>query len=521
MQLTKLDASAYPLRWSPDSKRVLFVTTGNAPGIWSIATVGGEPQHILSLSESAVQNGAASVTVSADNKVAAFLSRADDGTWGVSTVVLPGGTPIKYPTEPYATKAIYNNPSLQFSPDGQQMILLLNRGEDGEEGWLLKYPQEGSSGVRRIEPALKSYAGTPTASWMPDNRHVVMSLQPTPYGSQQLWLVDTQSSDRHALTSSTKDAFEPGVAPGGDRLVFRELNGNFDVVSMDLATGAAAPLIATERNEAMPAWAAASPAMVYVGNRNGPDEIWFRRDGIPDRPIVTPRDFPTDSTLWFMAPVLSPNGERVIYTRVERAGVGRLWISAVAGGSPIRATSDNQSGAEFAGSWSPDGTWFVYIAVVGDKLNLMKIQTNGEAAPIVIKAGIPPEELLPDWSPAGDWIVLGGLLISPDGKTEHAIRTPPSPHYVFSKDGKRLYGLRPEDGRQTLFSIDVPSGTERTIASGITFEPGSYLSPSIRLSLAPDGKSVVFGTGRIRYDLWMLEGFKAPDSLAARLGFRQ
>ena len=101
---------------------------------------------------------------------------------GRSTVALPGGTPMKYPVEPYATKTIYNSPSLQFSPDGRQLLLLLNRGQDGGEGWLLKYPEEGSSGVRRLEPALKTYAGTSTSAWMPDNRHVVMSLQPTRYG---------------------------------------------------------------------------------------------------------------------------------------------------------------------------------------------------------------------------------------------------------------------------------------------------------------------------------------------------
>ena len=388
MQLTKGRTPAYPLRWSPDSKRVLFTTTGDAPGIWSIATIGGEPQRVLSLPKSTVETGPEAVTVSTDNKVAAYLARSDDGTWGVSTVTLPGGTPMKYTVDPYATKTVYNSPSLQFSPDSRQLLLLLNRGQDGEEGWLLKYPEEGASGVRRLEPAPKTYAGTSTSAWMPDNRHVVMSLQPTPDGSSQLWLVDTQSSERHALTSSTKNAFDPSLAPSGDKLVFAETNGNFDVVSVDLATGAATTLVATERNEAMPAWAVAEPAMVYVGNRNGPDEIWFRRGGAPDRPIVTARDFPADTTQWFMAPALAPRGDRVIYTRIERNGEGRLWISAVAGGSPIRATSDKQSGAEFAGSWSPDGTWFAYYAVDADKLNLMKIQTNGEAAPVMIKAGV-------------------------------------------------------------------------------------------------------------------------------------
>ena len=56
----------------------------------------------------------------------------------------------------------------------------------------------------------------------------------------------------------------------------------------------------------MPAWAAAEPAMVYVGNRNGPDEIWFRRGGGLDRPIVTAR-FPADTMLLFMAPAEAPN----------------------------------------------------------------------------------------------------------------------------------------------------------------------------------------------------------------------
>jgi hypothetical protein len=81
--------------------------------------------------------------------------------------------------------------------------------------------------------------------------------------------------------------------------------------------------------------------------------------------------------------------------------------------------------------------------------------------------------------------------------------------------------MRPENGQQTLFSIDVASGAERIIASGIRFEPRSNLSPSIRFSLAPDGKSLVYGTGLIRNNLWIMEGFKSPDTLAARLGWRR
>ena len=53
LQLTDLPTSASPIGWSPDSKRVLFVTTDESRGLWSIAVVGGEPQLLFSLPKSA------------------------------------------------------------------------------------------------------------------------------------------------------------------------------------------------------------------------------------------------------------------------------------------------------------------------------------------------------------------------------------------------------------------------------------------------------------------------------------
>ena len=128
------------------------------------------------------------------------------------------------------------------------------------------------------------------------------------------------------------------MAPGGDKLVFRETNGNFDVVSVDLATGAATTVVATERDELMPAWAAAEPTMVYGSNRNGPDAIWLRRSGVPDRPVVTAREFPADSTAFHGSRTLAARRSRHVCVRIERDAPARLWMSAVAGGTP--ATGD-------------------------------------------------------------------------------------------------------------------------------------------------------------------------------------
>ena len=170
----------------------------------------------------------------------------------------------------------------------------------------------------------------------------------------------------------------------------------------------------------MPAWAAADNSLVYVTNRNGPEEIWLRQNSVPDRPIVSPRDFPPDTTLGFMAPALSPRGDRVIYTRIERGGFARLWISAVAGGTPIRATRDDDRPGEFAGAWSPDGAWFVYYGVRDDKQELVKVQTTGEGLPVLLKAAAAETRDVPHWSPTGEWIQFANSLISADGKTERS-----------------------------------------------------------------------------------------------------
>src|SRR5262245_30614685 len=414
IQLTDLRTSAHPIGWSPDDKRVIFVTGGESPAVWSIATVGGEPQLSVSLPKSTADLIPGAVTVSPDNKLVAFLSHADDGTYGVSTVALPAGTPAKYSVEPYATKNIYNVPRLRFSPDGKQLLLIFNRGQNGEEGWLLKIPAEGPAGVRQIGPPFHTLAGTPTAAWMPDSRHVVMSLQATRYGSEQLWMVDTESAERHALTSGTRSTSVATVAPDGGKLILSQSTGNYDIVSVDLATGVANPLIATERNESMPSWAASEQTMVYISDRNGPDEIWLRQNGVPDRPVVSARDFPADTTHWFMAPTLSPHGDRVTYTRIERDGTARLWISAVAGGTPIRVSRDEERVGEFPGTWSPDGGWLTYYGVRDGKLDLMKAKTSGEAVPMLLKGALSDTRELPEWSPTGEWILFPGSLISPD-----------------------------------------------------------------------------------------------------------
>lgn len=113
----------------------------------------------------------------------------------------------------------------------------------------------------------------------------------------------------------------------------------------------------------------------------------------------------------------------------------------------------------------------------------MKVKTTGQAAAVVLKADVEPAGL-PSWSPTGEWILYGRLLVSPDGTKTRVLADHRSPEYVFSRDGKRLYGLRPKGERQELFSIDLGNELEHVIGevSG-TLVPGQR--PFARHPLQP------------------------------------
>src|SRR5262249_37845715 len=150
------------------------------------------------------------------------------------------------------------------------------------------------------------------------------------------------------------------------------------------------------------------------------------------------------------------------------------------------------------GAWSPDGAWFVYVGVKDGKFSLLKVKTTGQATAILVRADV-GEESVPSWSPTGEWILYGTQLISPDGVMTRSLGDHHSPHYVFSRDGKLVYGLRSQGERQILFSIDLATGTETTIGevSG-DMRPGSSYMPGIRFSLAPDGRSFIYASGTFK-----------------------
>ena len=89
---------------------------------------------------------------------------------------------------------------------------------------------------------------------------------------------------------------------------------------------------------------------------------------------------------------------------------------------------------------------------------------------------------------------------------------------MFSSDGKLVYGIRSARDRNELFSLNIATGAEKALGNlGKDFTPSSNLMPGIRFSMAPDGKSFVYGVSKSRSNLWTIERFEPRGGLLARL----
>jgi Tol biopolymer transport system component len=351
-------------------------------------------------------------------------------------------------------------------------------------------------------------------SWFPDGRYGVWSF------GGHLWLTGNHSGLRQAITSgiSSESQSLPALSPDGRQLLFRQSRTDYMIVSASLSDASVERVISSESPTGMPMWALHRNAFVYASDRGGSSAVWLRsEDG--DRPIVTRDVFPAGSKGSFILPSLSPQADRVLYTRGTGGSRDQFnWISSLSGGPPVRLSNSTEV-IERGGSWSPDGSRIAYWQFRNGFVSIMLARTTGEAAPVALceKAGYP----LPEWSPDGQWIKFidarggntnaGWTLSSPDGKTLRSYGEPHTVEMTFSADSKKLYGIRIEGEHRTLFSLDIASKEVKTIGEiSKDFTPASYSNPGIRLSLSPDGKRILYPATRGSSSLWMMEGFQQP-----------
>ena len=512
--------------------------------------------------------------ISTDGKMLCYGAEDADGQIDLFVRRVSGGALIKLTDDPAREIAP------RFSPDGERIVFTRRESADG-------VPET------RIVPALggdplATIPGAASAVWSGDGRQLAF-LRRAESGRIELTVADADGSNpRVVLQSDSAFPFlrQPAWAPDGSEIAIVRGSGGIagEIWLVPVAGGPARRPFSDppEVFSDSPAFTADGLALIHSSNRGGATNLWSypRHGGAlvrlttgpgPDTDATVtstgtvafinsrwrntlevhalggepPRTLTTHSPfLW--APVFSPDGKEVAFSRSEVDGSWHIWTVPAGGGTPRRLTS--ASAGEVYPRYSPDGryVWFHtwqtprQIARVG--------RDNGAVDLLSFGAG---SDAFPDLSPNGQQVVITRtdadaehLYIAPASGGEARLLTPtPGAVGKWSPDGTRIVFAANRGYSSGLFLIDPETGREerltRTGGWPAWFPNGheiAYLvlgrsgnqeinvvsahgGPPRRLAqwrfnganhpfeVSPDGTSIVTSNSRhVSDEIWLLDG---------------
>ena len=326
-------------------------------------------------------------------------------------------------------------------------------------------------------------------------------------------VANMDGTGRRQLTSGTASDIQPTFSPDGTRIAFQSLAAGGSVVELvvmdadgahrtTVATNAAAIAVGqmTSIEWRLVSWSPDSRLLTYTGLVEGRPQIFVARadgsgstlvgdtglegqdpawspdgariafrggrydkdrgvyvmnaDGSGLRRVTEPRDDPAGNTYSYFAPVWSPDGTLISYSKVAEVGSQQVWVVGADDG--IERAISNATDFNDSPAWSPDGSWLAYFK------RPKWTETSGRF--VVVRPDGSGELVL---SPAVGGAPAGERFLAPSG----------SGAPTWSPDGRNLVGRTYETNFPYLSSvtvIDIAQGTSIVLPpSGSTEASGS------------------------------------------------
>jgi Tol biopolymer transport system component len=418
--------------WSPDGTLIAFqsqsfidlgvtATGANPPStLWVIPATGGAAKQITH--DGNPSGGHGSICWSPDGKRIVFVT-TDLGVvkmdlWSVAA----DGGDLKKLSANFKLRAIYDP---VYTPDGRSIYYV---GPVGAASWgVLRLPVSPETGDAIGEPQVVKETGATVNKYLKISADGKRLIHSQLMMTSNIWSIHIQapgSEAKEAPVLLTQDTTYrksyPSFSPDGKRIAFQRnsVGGSLDIWMMDADGKNSTQLTTDPAGDVFPSWFPGGKRIAFLSDRQGHNDFW-------SVDIQTRREQLLASINQDVGyPQLSPDGTEIAFNS-KKSGASNVWVISLKGGEPRQLTFEK----ELTGfpRWSPDSRFIAYEASKGDATQLFIIpREGGEPAQLTFDRG---ENFTGDWSPDGNRISFAGYRdgvwnvwwVSRDGKIEKQV----------------------------------------------------------------------------------------------------
>jgi TolB protein len=243
----------------------------------------------------------------------------------------------------------YGNSTVSLTADGKALLVV--KGYQSRNIWT------GSlAATRGAPPAYQKLtlegADYNDTMWTPDGRIVYVSEAS---GNRDLWIMNSDGSNRRQLTDSPAADESPVVSPDGRYLVFTSMRtGQLNLWRIDLEGNNPKPLTSGGM-ETAPAFSPDGRWVIYEAMQGGLPQLW--QVSIEGGSPVKLSDGPA------RLPAVSPDGKLIAYMYEDRQANGQRKVAVMpfAGGAPVQTLTYTPLLISLYLRWSPDGGSLIYV----------------------------------------------------------------------------------------------------------------------------------------------------------------
>jgi Tol biopolymer transport system component/DNA-binding winged helix-turn-helix (wHTH) protein len=476
LRLTSDNTDNYSPVWSPDGRSIAFMRNSDSDrGIYIIPAIGGPARKVYT-PKGTIEWERGTLSWSPDGKHLVFpdgkTANSPSSIYSLSLDSLEA-VPISSPP-----KFWDGDVGPVFSPDGTKIAFL--RATDAAVRDIYVMDATGGEPHRLTNDDRFVNAVT----WTRDGSAIIFSSDRR--GKFSLWRVELSGGDPVRLPVGGEDAFNPVIAPEGNRMVYAQSSSKWSIMRARLNPAQSkeppTPLLSSTQQDSAPQISPDGMHIAFQSWRSGTQEIWIcSSNGTELAKLTSFERSLTGSPAW------SPDGKQITFDS-RPDGHSHIFVVDVQGGIPHQVTHGDSN--DIVPSWSRDGRWIYFGSNRGGNWQVWKVPAIGGE----------PQQVTRN----GGYVAIGSL----DGKYIYYARADAAGIWRIPVEGGEEVQVAPQprigywgywtvakDGLYYLNSTTTPNTIDLATPEGKVTHVRKLQAtppPFAGITVSPDGQSLLY-----------------------------